>query len=151
WNFPGENHAAGVRLSPDGQRLAYPEGHVDELARGVVSDIGRGGLVWSPDGSRLLFDRGIGSQRQQLVEIGGQASTDRKWGIYQKSSSGPGAEELLLASEAPDTTLVPSSWSSDGRFILYNCHQGVQSATHVRSEIWVLPVVDDRKPRLFVK
>ena len=145
--FRGEIPAFGVRLSPDGRKLALhgyvPNGnvYVDDLARGVATavtndNVNRTGLAWSPDLGRILF--------------GAVTSTDRR-GIYQKSSSGAGAEELLLASEAPDTTIVPSSWSSDGRYILYDCHQGVGAATHLRSEIWLLPLEGDRKPRLFVQ
>jgi Tol biopolymer transport system component len=55
--------------------------------------------VWSPDG-RLAFE----SSRTGLADI------------YQKSSNGAGVEEVVVTS---DQVKAPSSWSKDGRFLLY--------------------------------
>ena len=83
---------------------------VDELARGVqmrlTNDPGtdHGNPVWSPDGSRILFGVARGKARP---------------GIYQKNSNGAGGEELLLAAETSDPRVWPTSWSRDGRFILF--------------------------------
>jgi len=135
-----------VRLSPDGRKLAFSEGDpnseiwVNDLARGVGMrltidpETDHGVPVWSPDGSRILF----------CMLGGGKA---RK-GIYQKPSNGAGGEELLLASETSDTPIYPTSWSSDGKFILYA--RGDPGSLS-QGDIWVLPLAGDRKPRLFVK
>jgi len=142
----GESGAyCDVRLSPDGRKLAFNAGDpsseiwVNDLVRGVGMrltidpETDHGVPVWSPDGSRILFAAIVGKVRK---------------GIYQKPSNGAGGEELLLASETSDAFIYPTSWSSDGRFILYargdpgNLSQG---------DIWVLPLAGDRKPRLFVK
>ena len=134
-----------LRLSPDGAKLAFSAGDpnsdiwVDELARGVrmrlTNDPGtdNGIPVWSPDGSRILFGALAGKARL---------------GIYQKPSNGAGGEELLLPAETSDPQIWPTSWSRDGKFILYS-RGDLFGLTH--AEIWVLPLAGDRKPRLFVK
>ena len=62
------------------------------------------------------------------------------------NSNGAGGKELLLAWKTSEAGW-PTSWSPDGRFILY-----VQPPTKSMSiqDVWVLPLVGDRKPRLFV-
>jgi Tol biopolymer transport system component len=135
-----------VRLSPDGRRLAFNLGeakselYVAELGRGLPMRLtfdpntDSGVPVWSPDGNRILFCR----------LQGGKA----KAGIYEKPSSGAGTEELLLASDSPDMEFWPNNWSRDGRFILYSRGDlGERS----QEELWVLPLIGDRKPRLFLR
>ena len=56
--------------------------------------------TWSPNGSRIAFDSNRRGHRD----------------LYQKSSRGAGAEELLL--ESPQDKSAPE-WSADGRFMLY--------------------------------
>jgi len=132
-----------VRLSPDGEKLVSNAGTpmseiwVDELARGVRMrltvdpDTDHGVPVWSPDGSTILFGALAGKARR---------------GIYRKPANGAGGEDLLLPSENPDTQVWPTSWSGDGRFILYS-----HGSMYGQADIWVLPVAGDRKPRPFVK
>jgi serine/threonine protein kinase len=130
-----------VRLSPDGAKLALSASDlwVDDLARGVHMrltndpEIGKGSPVWSPDGSRLLF-----------AITGGKA----RRGIYQKHSNGVGDEALLLPEESSDPHVWPTSWSPDGRFILFV--RGMEYSPE-RCSLWVLPLAGDRKPHLFVQ
>src|SRR5207249_2955607 len=77
--------------------------------------------VWSPDGNRILFGALQGKVRR---------------GIYQKPSNGAGGEELLLPSENSDTQIWPTSWSRDGRFVLYT--RGLISLS--QADIRVLPL-----------
>ena len=137
-----------VRLSPDVSKLAtsadYPAGSgngtiwVDELSRAVSMrltirpDINYGIPVWSPDGTTILFSALEGNTRR---------------GIYRKPCNGAGSEELLLPSENSPTQIWPTSWSRDGKFILYTRGSTVLG----QGEIWVLPLTADRKPRLFVQ
>jgi Tol biopolymer transport system component len=133
-----------VRISPDGHKLASNAGSpnseiwVDELARAVRMrltidpDTDHGLQVWSPDGSRIAFGALSGKARR---------------GIYQKPANGASGEELLLPSDKQEVQIWPTSWSRDGRFILY----GRGALILAQADIWVLPLKGDRKPRPFVQ
>ena len=82
--------------------------------------------LWSPDGTRIAF----GSLRKG------------KWGIYQKSANGTGSEELLVESNFPE---VPSSWSPDGKFIVYTIRD-----PKTQFDVWILPL-GDKKPVPFLQ
>ncbi len=83
--------------------------------------------LWSPDGTRIVF----GSSRTGLFDL------------YQKLTSGAGVEERLVAS---DQGKAPSSWSADGRFLLYH---SIDPQTN--ADLWVVPMVGDRTPSVFLK
>jgi serine/threonine protein kinase len=134
-----------LRLSRDGQRLAsnagipagspHSEIFIDELARSarmqltVDPNTDHGIPVWSPDGRSVAFGALDGKARR---------------GIYVKLSNGIGSEELLLGGD--DDAVWPSSWSHDGRFMLYT-----RGRTNLASaDIWVLPLFGDRKPHPFL-
>ena len=131
-----------VRLSPDGRKLASDAGSpnseiwVDDLMRAlrmrltIDSDTDHSIPVWSPDGNSIAFAVMTG-------KVPG--------GIYQKYSNGEGVEELLLANA--DKRIWPTSWSRDGRFILYSR----QVASQEDYEIWLLPMAGDRRPRPIVQ
>ena len=125
-----------LALSPDERRVAVALAagspvNVDiwiiDIARGVRSrvtfDPGPDtSPVWSPDGTRIAFEASRSgkpvSLRQTLID-------------------GTGADELLLEGPAGSFTMAPNAWSADGRFIAY---------TTRGSDIWVLPLLEDRKP-----
>jgi len=83
--------------------------------------------LWSPDGSRVVF----ASNRTGINNL------------FWKSSSGAGADELLLKS---DRINMPNDWSSDGRFLLFR-----STDPQMGRDLWVLPVSGDKKPFPFVK
>lgn len=138
----------GLRLSPNGQRLAIEsaEGPVDDI---WVHDIPRGAHsrlivgrpisanpVWSPDGSRMVF----AAQR---------SSTD-PYEVHEQVSYGTGVDQLLLKTA---TSVRPTDWSPDGRFILYNQDESPTpgpTSGLPRMHIWVLPLFGDRKPFAFI-
>jgi Tol biopolymer transport system component len=140
------NYYQEVRLSPDGAKLAFKVGEpttdilVDELARGVririTKDTGSDytAPTWSPDGRRILFGGGMAEARP---------------GIYQMNSNGAGSKELVLAAQTSEMGIWPTSWSPDGKFILFVLAIPPDPMQH--QEIWVLPLTGDRKPRLFVQ
>jgi eukaryotic-like serine/threonine-protein kinase len=82
--------------------------------------------VWSPDGKNIVF----ASNRAGRLDL------------YQKNADGSGEEQLLLKS---DDDKQPTSWSRDGRFILY---ANIDPKT--LADIWVLPL-GDRKPFIFLR
>jgi serine/threonine protein kinase len=141
----GSSNSSDVKLSPDAQRVAYAKGDpnsdlwIQELRRDVPmrftfdTSVDKGAPVWSPDGSEVLFG----------IWLGGKTTP----GIYRKSSSGTGKEELVAQPKEPDTVLWPTDWSKDGRFVL--CVQG-EILNRRRGEIWVVPL-SDRKPRVFIR
>ena len=127
----------GIELSPDGSRIGAHI-HVDpgggdiwvlDAERGTNSrftfDVNRHYTrpVWSPDGSRVAY-----------------STTAGKFGIFQKMSSGAGQDEFLTENDGPNTG--PTSWSRDGRFILYVRTNDAKTGR----DIWALPLFGDRKP-----
>ena len=58
--------------------------------------------------------------------------------LYVKPASGAGDEELLVKSPSLKS---PTSWSSDGRFLLYN-----ELDPTTRLNVWALPFGNDGKP-----
>jgi len=75
--------------------------------------------LWSPDGSRIVFESNRKGPRD----------------LYLKPSNGAGSEELLLES-AQDKIL--SDWSLDGRLLLYQSNDPQTS-----NDLWVLPMEGD--------
>ena len=131
---------AGTALSPDGRWVALSqtgEGAeaadiwVRDLVRGVTSRFtfneGRDiNPVWSPDGSRVAW----------------AAARNGDLDIAVKAVGGTGEVEYLLEAEG---TQSPSSWSPDGKSLLYyNLHP--ESSWDIN----VLPLEGDRTPRALV-
>ncbi len=130
-----------VELSPDGRQasVSIP----DEAGRGRniwLYDVARGlrtrftfdpadqlTSIWSPDGSRIVLNSGLKGHLD----------------LYQKASSGAGAEEMLLEDSLDK---YPTSWSPDGRFILYYT-VGATTGT----DLFVLPLFGDRRPFPFLQ
>jgi Tol biopolymer transport system component len=121
-------------LSLDEKRVVF--GRSDEQAHSDIwqLDLSRGTTtrltfapsqencpLLSPDGSLIVFT----SER------------NGKSHLYQKSSSGTGAEELLLDS---NHQLYADDWSRDGKYLL------VESKSETSTfDLWVLPMVGERK------
>jgi serine/threonine protein kinase len=126
-----------ARISPQGDRIALGidmgmnDIWVLDLQRGVRTRLTFGPVqnnqpVWSPDGKWIAYNS----------DRGGHAV------IYRKPSDGSGAEEALLTG---DQVIVPTDWSRDGKTLIYS--RGPEGSN---SEIWALPLVGERKPRLVV-
>jgi eukaryotic-like serine/threonine-protein kinase len=130
-----------IELSPDGKRASVSIPDQAGKGRDIwLYDVARGlrtrftfdpadelNSIWSPDGSRLVFN----SRRKGHLDL------------YQKASSGAGTDELLLEDNLEK---YPWSWSPDGRFVLYVSDSGPTGA-----DLWVLPLSGDRKPFPFLK
>jgi eukaryotic-like serine/threonine-protein kinase len=121
-------------ISPDGRQVALRrvvDGNDDiwllDIGRSVLSRFtfdpaNDADALWSPDAGRIVF------------------SSNRKgaYDLYMKSTTGPGNEELLLASTQ---NKVATDWSPDGRFVVYRSNDSKMSY-----DIWALPIDGDRKP-----
>jgi len=133
-------HYGSPHISPDGERVAVaiPSGNsgsdiwVYEIPHGTLTrltfDEHSSAPLWSPDGKRIAF------------------ATTRPTGlaILVKPADGSGTEETLVPGES--LILVPTSWSSNGKFLAY---WSVGSATG--RDIWVAPLTGERKPQPFLQ
>jgi Tol biopolymer transport system component len=116
----------GVRVSPDGKSAALwaeTGGNRDiwiydlerRLPRRFTFDPSpEVNAIWSPDGRTVVFN----------------SARKGRFDLYRKNADGNGAEELLYADDMQKT---PSSWSPDGRLLLY-------TAGSPLPHIWVLPM-----------
>jgi Tol biopolymer transport system component len=82
--------------------------------------------VWSPDGARIAYSAG---------HLGDT--------LYEKAASGLGDEQMLL--KEAGLRHVPTSWSRDGRFLLYH----TQNAVNTGYDLWALSL-RDRTPHLML-
>jgi Tol biopolymer transport system component len=139
---PPVANVARPAISPDGSLVAVARTDPQTTSSLWVYDLAHGtesrltfardyapdaSPVWSRDGNRIVFT----------------AVRSGKWGLYQKSASGAGNEDLLF--ETP-TVAVPTDWSRDGRFIVFHV-----ADTNNQFHIWVLPLAGDRKPFPFLR
>jgi len=125
------------KLSPDGKNVAVS--FVDGKSRNTdiwVYDLARkfetrftfdpavdNNPVWSPDGSRIVFN----------------SFRNGKFNLYQRASSGAGSEEQLLES---NLSKYPTDWSLDGRFLLYHTLD-----PKTIFDLWVLPLSGPAHPK----
>jgi Tol biopolymer transport system component/predicted Ser/Thr protein kinase len=84
--------------------------------------------LWSPDGARVVFN----SRRKGYLDL------------YSKASSGADSEDVLLADTRNKT---PTSWSADGRFLLYSTNALAAGNT----DLWLLPLSGNRKASPFLQ
>ena len=124
-----------VELTRDGRRIAVGVLDEEKGTRDIwTGDVARGLLtrftfdaaeerspIWSPDGSRVVFN----SNRTANLEL------------YIKPASGAGGEELLLRD---NRSKDPMSWSADGRHVLFR-HSGAITG----NDVWVLAMDGERK------
>jgi eukaryotic-like serine/threonine-protein kinase len=130
----------GIALSADGARAAVRDAPDNangdiwtlDFARGVRTRLTfrqtAGSFpIWSSDGSRIAF------------AAGNTLDT-----LYEKDSSGAGDEKELF--KKLGEIKFPTSWSRDGRFLLYF----TTSVPQTGQDLWVLPLEGDRKPALLL-
>jgi len=128
-----------VALSPDGKRAV-----VKDAPYGVPGDLwtldfasGRRTRftfhkevyspgVWAPDSTRIVYSAG------RLGDT-----------LYEKAASGLGDEQVLF--KEPGLRHFPTSWSRDGRFLLYH----TENAPRTGYDLWALSL-RDRRPHLML-
>jgi eukaryotic-like serine/threonine-protein kinase len=128
----------GVSLSWDGTKAFLSRQNPGETSSLWLLDVARGTTtrsdvnlaaddqppLWAADGRNVIF--GVEDQPGQMVDI------------YEKPVSGAATATLLVQSNEWKT---PSSWSADGRFLLYTVFEG-----NSKSHLWVLPLAAHQKP-----
>ena len=127
-----------VELSPDEKKLAATDANtaaaviwIYDLASNLKTRLTfNGGVqrspVWSPDSRQIAF----ASDQQKEISI--------------KAVNGGAPEQVVLTSSDADISFV-SSWSRDGRYLLYERGFGLNL------KLWVLPLFGDRKPFPYAK
>jgi serine/threonine protein kinase len=128
-----------VVLSPDGKRAVAKDAPYNVQGDLWMLDLVSGGrtrftfnkdvyspAVWSPDGTRVAYSAG------RLGDT-----------IYERAASGVGDQQVLL--KEPGLRHFPTSWSRDGRFLLYHTENAVKTGY----DQWALSV-SDRKPHLLL-
>ncbi len=124
------------RLSPDGRRLGRHNTNgpnrdiwIYDLERKGSTRLTFGGnniySVWTPDGKRVTFTSGLPVTN-----------------LFWKAADGSGPEEWLTTS--PHNQL-PDCWSPDGKMLVYT-----EFSPTRESDLWILPLEGDRKPRPFL-
>ena len=118
---------ANPRISPDGRRVAVSrtaQGNQDlwlldgvRTSRFTFTAASERWPVWSPDGTTMAFG----------------SSGPGAFDLHQKGTSGSGNDEVIVAS---NETKLPTSWSSDGRFLLYQ-----RTDPQNLSDLWVTTMV----------
>jgi serine/threonine protein kinase/Tol biopolymer transport system component len=127
-----------VSVSPDGARVVasrfdqVPVLWLTDLSRGTSTRFTFGssytvGGAWSPDGSQIIFT----------------SYRDGQYNLYRKRANGLKDEELLL--RASSDRKLPTDWSRDGRFLIYDV-----LSSQTKGDIWVLPLDGNKKPFVFL-
>jgi Tol biopolymer transport system component len=122
----------GVRLSPDGQKVAFgTHGAKDEvwfhdITRGISSKLASENgsdqiPIWTPDGKRLTY----------------RATRAGTRNIFWRMSDGSGTEERLTTGGGNQS---PASWSPDGQVLAF---EDISSATG--EDIWTLRLSDHKQ------
>jgi eukaryotic-like serine/threonine-protein kinase len=131
----------GPNLSPDGRRIAVavltgtPPNRdiwildtVGKTRSHVTFDPGDDNApVWSPDQKYVAYQGNRGGFSHLLTK---------------EVSGGKNEEVLAQREDLQPGALIPTDWSSDGRYLLFNRSQGVEGST----DVWMLPLFGDRKP-----
>jgi Tol biopolymer transport system component len=132
----GTGNYLSPRLSPDGSRLGVEFGvpnsevWVFDLKRSIKTRLTFDRYddvpVWSPDGAWIIFAGG---------------KTYRDGDIFRIKSDGQGPREALYVSSE---LKVPTDWSSDGHFLLFD------KDYTAHTQVYVLPLEGNRKPYPFL-
>ena len=124
-----------LRVSPDGRSIAFlrldptQNGHiwVHDSARGNATRVTfepgfYAGVVWSPEGQRLVF-----------LKV-------PSYELREKALNGAGGERTLMSSSS-SYPIAPVDWSRDGRFIVYRLMD-----PKTAWDLWAMPLSGEPKP-----
>jgi Tol biopolymer transport system component len=134
--------AISASLSPDGGRLAFSGGPLEPDSEIWTVDLARAGPtrrtfepqnyapIWSPDGAQILFSSTRASTNQTPKQL------------YRRAANGTGSDELLFT-VGDDEFVVPSSWSQDGRYVIFE--HTTRATVNSVGDTWVLPLDGERR------
>ncbi len=126
------------RLSPDGRLLAVSVSEARRLETWIV-ETATGAIRRLPsEGSDGLSIWGPGPGVLTYVSLRAGA-----WSLFRRQADGGGDPELLATHDHP---LSPSSWSPDGRMLLYTM---ADPETH--GDVWVLAPGRDARPHPLIQ
>jgi Tol biopolymer transport system component len=130
-----------ISFAPDGRHAAvtrFASQHESDI---WIADLDRGGatrftsapglnqeVLWSPDGSRVVF----ASDRSGIRNL------------FVKAASGATAEELLYSSSV--MFKEPRAWSPDGKVVVF---EPLDPQTN--RDLWILPLDGDRTPTPYLR
>jgi dipeptidyl aminopeptidase/acylaminoacyl peptidase len=131
WLSPDEKRVAVERTDPStGRHTIWIVDVERQILSRLVADVaGSHEPVWSPDGSRVVFN----SNR-----AGGFGD------LYWTQADGGSPDELILKS-IDRVMQIPTDWSLDGRLLLYVIERGTD-----RQDLWVMPTGAGRTPQAFL-
>ena len=126
-----------LSLSPDGHHLAMtvegPEWNIwtFDLGRGVLARLTLVGdnrdPFWTPNGKQIVYT----SFRNGM------------YGLYEKAADGSGSEQELYHSK---NWVCAESFSPGGQYLAFE-----ENSPSTRTDIWILPLHGEPKPRPFVQ
>ena len=137
--LPAPAQAYGpLTLSPDGQRVALTvvgatsDVYVYDLTRNAFNRFTTEGWnyrpVWTPDGKRIIYQRGAAQNQSQIVS---------------QLADGSGGDEVLSTNDAAQW---PSTLSSDGKVLTFQ-----QNDPETGMDLYILPLDGDRQPYSWLK
>ncbi len=131
-------------LSPDDKLVVTQDASATalwtyDLSRGIATrltfDPGNNlDPVISPDGKSVIY----------VSTVSGKAGSPGPFALKLKSLNGSGASQVVYQGPLEAT---PASWSPDGKFVALT----VEGSPNTPSEIWMLPMSGDHKPRPFIQ
>jgi hypothetical protein len=137
---PGSRIGLGVTLSPDGKRAVMRDSNYDVPGDLWTVDLSNGKPTRFTFGKNN-YSPGVWSPNGSLIAYAGGNLGDT---LYEKDSTGVGdATEIL---KQPGTRHFVTSWSRDGRFLLYH----TENTPKTGYDVWVLPLDGERKPVLLL-
>jgi serine/threonine protein kinase len=136
---PGGYHE--LSLSKDDSKVLFGRNEGAGPQDIYLQDLSRGNatrLTFDPESDNTAV---LSPDETQVVFYSNRLG---KNGFYRKSASGAGTDELLLTD---DNGAYPDSWSSDGKYLLYERNGG----TRTKVDLWVLPMTGEAKPTSYLE
>jgi len=128
-------------ISPDGRSIVM-ERQTGNTMQVWLYETGRG------ISTRLTLDPGFSwfpAWSRDGKQVAYSANRGGSFGIYRKAASGAGQEELLLG--ATTSGAAPSSWSPDGRYLLYQTGNSQAFGGSENQDIFLLPLTGNPQER----